>query len=284
VLENRVVSNDGTNDVIILKLGLPTPDHILGLPTGKHFMVYAQCEIFKEVVNEKNGEIVRCASGEKEIKMVARPYTPITNDNQKGSVDMVVKVYSEPGKEGKMSSHMGKLKVGDTLDLKGPIGHVHYTRNQVELHGKEIIGVKHVGMICGGTGITPMYQVISTALADPEDKTVFHLIYANQVPAGIMLQNELGAFQKAHPDRLTIEYVIDAKKGSQDKVLIDDTGRCYSVGFVTEQIIDQHICQVAGGQDKVELCFMCGPPQMIKYACLPNLKKLGFRREQLVEF
>ena len=138
-------------------------------------------KVFKEVVDEKTGRAERCESGEKEIKIVARAYTPITNDNQKGSVDMVVKVYSAPGREGKMSSHMGTLKIGDTLDLKGPIGHVHYKRNLFEMHGKQRIPVKHVGMICGGTGITPMYQVISTALADPEDKTVFHLIYANQV-------------------------------------------------------------------------------------------------------
>eukprot|EP00622_Pseudochattonella_farcimen_P003330 FR738481.1.p1 GENE.FR738481.1~~FR738481.1.p1 ORF type:complete len:157 (+),score=9.43 FR738481.1:54-473(+) len=139
-------------------------------------------------------------------------------------------------------------------------------------------------MICGGTGITPMYQVISTALADPEDKTVFHLIYANQVPSGIMLQDELSALQKVHPERLSIEYVVDAMEGSQDGVMADATGRRYSVGYITEQIINQHICQAAGSQSKVELCFMCGPPPMIKYACLPNLRALGFTEEQMVEF
>ena len=50
VLENRVVSNDGTNDVIFLKLGLPSPNHVLGLPPGKHFMVYAKCEVRKGIM------------------------------------------------------------------------------------------------------------------------------------------------------------------------------------------------------------------------------------------
>ena len=278
LLETRVVGNDGTNDVIFLKLGLPSPDHILGLPTGKHFMVYAKCEVFKEITNEETGKPERCPSGEKETKLIARAYTPISNDNQKGSVDMVVKVYSAPGKEGKMSSHMGQMKVGDTLELKGPIGHVHYTRNQIELHGKEKIAVKHVGMIAGGTGITPMYQVIQTALADPEDTTKFHLIYANQVNVGIMLVDELDAMQKAHPDRLTIEYVVDRKAAD----VVD--ARSYSVGFITKDTIEERICKVAGGQSQVELVCLCGPPGMIKFACLPNLEKLGFKDEQVVQF
>ena len=76
---------------------------------------------------------------------------------------------------------------------------------------------------------------------------------------------------------------MDAPKGFEEKNLMHE-GRRYSVGYVTEQIIDQHICKAAGGVNKVELCFMCGPPPMIKYACLPNLAKVGFAKEQMVEF
>ena len=34
-------------------------------------------------------------------------------------------------------------------------------------------------MIAGGTGITPMYQIIKSSLKDPKDKTQLRLIYAN---------------------------------------------------------------------------------------------------------
>jgi cytochrome-b5 reductase len=34
-------------------------------------------------------------------------------------------------------------------------------------------------MIAGGTGITPMYQIIKASVQDPEDKTQLRLIYAN---------------------------------------------------------------------------------------------------------
>ena len=37
----------------------------------------------------------------------------------------------------------------------------------------------HLIMIAGGTGLTPMYQIIKSSLKDPEDRTKLCLIYAN---------------------------------------------------------------------------------------------------------
>ena len=49
---------------------LPSEDHILGLPVGKHIFLSAKV----------NG------------KLVVRPYTPVTSDNVKGHMDLVIKV------------------------------------------------------------------------------------------------------------------------------------------------------------------------------------------------
>jgi NAD(P)H-flavin reductase len=43
------------------------------------------------------------------------------------------------------------------------------------------------GMVCGGTGITPMYQVIQAILADPADTTQLQMVYANVDPNSIIL-------------------------------------------------------------------------------------------------
>lgn len=37
----------------------------------------------------------------------------------------------------------------------------------------------HLVMIAGGTGITPMYQIIKSSIKTPGDKTRLSLIYAN---------------------------------------------------------------------------------------------------------
>lgn len=43
-------------------------------------------------------------------------------------------------------------------------------------------------MTQGGTGITPVLQVISAVLADPKDKTQLSLIYANQSEEDILVR------------------------------------------------------------------------------------------------
>ena len=43
-----------------------------------------------------------------------------------------------------------------------------------------LVQVKHVGMMAGGTGITPMLQVIRAILKHPDDQTHVSLIFANQ--------------------------------------------------------------------------------------------------------
>lgn len=40
---------------------------------------------------------------------------------------------------------------------------------------------KQVGLIAGGTGITPMLQIIRAMIKDPEDDTKVSLLFANQV-------------------------------------------------------------------------------------------------------
>jgi cytochrome-b5 reductase len=40
-----------------------------------------------------------------------------------------------------------------------------------------------VGLIAGGTGITPMYQLIKAIFKNPNDKTKVSLVYGNVNPA-----------------------------------------------------------------------------------------------------
>ena len=97
---------------------------------------------------------------------VIRPYTPLSRPNVKGHLDLAVKTYEQ----GKMSKHIGEMKVGDTLDFKGPILKIAYKKNEFA----------EIGMVAGGTGITPMLQVVDEILANPADKTKVSLIFGNQ--------------------------------------------------------------------------------------------------------
>ena len=61
-----------SHDTHLFRFGLPTPEHVLGLPIGQHVMLSYVDEDGKEV---------------------GRPYTPTSSDVDVGRVDFVVKVY-----------------------------------------------------------------------------------------------------------------------------------------------------------------------------------------------
>ena len=64
----------------------------------------------------------------------------------------------------------------------------------------------------GGTGITPMLQVISHVLKDKNDNTKLALLFANQSEDDILVREELENLQKEHSDRLKIWYTVDRPK------------------------------------------------------------------------
>ena len=92
-------------------------------------------------------------------KPISRAYTPTSSDDDVGHFDLVVKVYAQ----GNMSKHLDNMKIGDTIPVQGPKGRLTYKgHGQFNIRqGDEIKThkVSKVGMMAGGTGITPMLQV-----------------------------------------------------------------------------------------------------------------------------
>ena len=114
-----------SHDTHMFRFGLPTPEHILGLPIGQH---------------------IALSYTDKDGKEQGRPYTPTSSDVDKGHVDFVIKVYfpNERFPEGgKVSQHMHSLKIGDTLDFSGPKGRYEY-------RGKGTFAIKRLKSQGGG--------------------------------------------------------------------------------------------------------------------------------------
>lgn len=119
-----------------------------------------------------------------------------------------------------------------------------------------------VVMIAGGSGITPMLQLIRAICKDPHDKTKVSLLYANQSEKDILLRDELEEVVKSHSEQVKIWYTVDTS-GPNWK---------YSTGFINADMISQHMYPPSNDT----LVLMCGPPPMINHACTPNLDKLGY--------
>ena len=54
----------------------------------------------------------------------------------------------------------------------------------------------------------------------------------------------------------------------------------YSEGFISEEMCRKHLPE-PGPDVSV---FLCGPPPMLEFACMPNLKKLGFDMDRVTAF
>ncbi|OLY79584.1 NADH-cytochrome b5 reductase-like protein [Smittium mucronatum] len=203
-------------------------------------------------------------------KPVVRPYTPTSPENAKGYMDLIIKRYPD----GVMSNYVDSLKVGDDLLIKGPIVKYQYTPNMK----------KEIGMIAGGTGITPMLQVISKIAENPEDKTKVSLLFANVTEDDILLRNKLDQLQKDHPDQIKISYTLDKppKNWSGES------------GFVTPEMAKKYMPDPSLGDDTV--VFVCGPPGMMAAVSGKKtgpttqgelsgaLKKLGFTESNVFKF
>merc|ERR1711920_876672 len=92
---------------------------------------------------------------------------------------------------GKGSLFLDSKSVGDEIEISGPIGVNEYLgKGTFKLPGRTI-ATKSVGMLAGGTGLTPMLQVVQASLRDPADQTKFSLIYANKTEDDILCKDLL---------------------------------------------------------------------------------------------
>ncbi|XP_010632699.1 NADH-cytochrome b5 reductase 3 [Fukomys damarensis] len=255
LVDKEVISHDTRR----FRFALPSPQHILGLPIGQHIYLSARID----------------------GNLVIRPYTPVSSDDDKGFVDLVIKVYFKDTHPkfpagGKMSQYLENMQVGDTIEFRGPNGLLVYQgRGKFAIRPDKksspvVKTAKSVGMIAGGTGITPMLQVIRAILKDPDDHTVCYLLFANQTEKDILLRPELEELRNAHSTRFKLWYTLDRAPEGWD----------YSQGFVNEEMIRDHL--PAPGEQTLVL--MCGPPPMIQFACLPNLERLGHSKERYFTF
>ncbi|KAK3331461.1 hypothetical protein B0H66DRAFT_636313 [Apodospora peruviana] len=214
-------------NVYKLVFALPHASDVLGLPTGQHIALRATI----------NG------------KPVSRSYTPISNNSDLGRIELLIKVYEK----GLMTKHLEAMAVGESIEIRGPKGAMQYVSNSY---------AKHIGMVAGGTGITPMFQLIRAICDDEDDKTTISLLYANNTEEDILLRDELDGYVQMCPDKFKVKYVLSKPPAE---------GWAGGVGFVTQDMMREFLPKAEEGTKVL----LCGPPPMIN-AMSKNLVGLGF--------
>eukprot|EP00747_Dinoflagellata_sp_TGD_P166812 gnl/TRDRNA2_/TRDRNA2_190190_c0_seq1.p1 gnl/TRDRNA2_/TRDRNA2_190190_c0~~gnl/TRDRNA2_/TRDRNA2_190190_c0_seq1.p1 ORF type:complete len:319 (+),score=63.36 gnl/TRDRNA2_/TRDRNA2_190190_c0_seq1:79-1035(+) len=265
-------------DTKLFRISLGAKNTILGLPTGKHIAVFAPNPPSCIKSGKWNGR----DDPDRGKLEIDRKYTPTTGDETPGHVDLVIKIYRPgvfkmpDGKEvswedgGKMSLYLDSKKVGDEIEVTGPIGLLHALGGgQYKLPGR-IVTAKHVGMLAGGTGITPMLQLLQSSLLDPKDTVTYSLIYANKTEEDILVRDLLDDVAAKSSGRIKVTYTLDFPPANWT----------HKTGFISADMIKE--CLPPPSADTLVL--MCGPPPMVKFACQNNLDELGYPKASYFAF
>lgn len=207
---------------------LPNPDDVVGIPIGQHVAIKATID----------------------GQAITRSYTPISNNLDKGRMELLIKSYPD----GKLTSqYLAQLTPGkDQVLFRGPKGAMKYSPCMC----------KRIGMIAGGTGITPMYQLIRAVCEHETDTTEISLIYANRTEGDILLRRELEAFAHMYPKNFKLWYMLDEAPENWT----------YGTGYVTPAVMAE---KLPGPSDDTAI-MLCGPPGMVA-ASKKGLVAAGFR-------
>ncbi|KAF7193931.1 NADH-cytochrome b5 reductase 1 [Pseudocercospora fuligena] len=221
-----------SRDTVRLVFRLPQKTSVLGLPIGQHVAVRGYFD------------------DEKGHHTVVRSYTPVSNNKDLGRLELVIKMYPDGQLTGK---YLSSLQIGDQVEFRGPKGAMRYRKGLA----------KKIGMIVGGTGVTPMYQLIRAICEDKTDETQVQLICANRTPSDILLQTQLDRYQKMAPGKFDVLYIVDQS----------EPGWKGKVGRVDKAMMQEYL----PGAEKDNKIMLCGPPGMVN-AMIKNLVGLGFEK------
>jgi nitrate reductase (NAD(P)H) len=224
-------------DTKLFIFDLDHAEQSIGLPVGQHLMMRLKDP------NSKTGDAI------------IRAYTPISDVNDKGQLNVLIKIYYDTAerKGGRMTQALDAVEIGNTVDFKGPVGKFEYLgRGLCTVSGKQR-RVRRFIMICGGSGITPIFQVFRAVMGDPEDPTQCLLIDGNRVAEDILMKKELDQLAAANADRCRVLYTLSRPeaswaglKGRMDKALFESEIGPY------------------GSENEGDLVLVCGPEGMEK--------------------
>lgn len=172
-----------------------------------------------------------------------------------------------------MSEHLHSLNVNDSCSFKGPLPKYPWEANK---HNQ-------ICLIAGGTGITPMYQLIRQIFKNPDDKTKVTLVYGNVTQDDILLKREFQDLENTYPQRFKAFYVLEnPPKGWNG-----------GQGYITKDLLKTVLPEPK--EENIKL-FICGPPGMYKAISGAKvspkdqgelsgaLNELGYTKDQVYKF
>jgi nitrate reductase (NAD(P)H) len=243
-----------SHDVRIFKYLLEDVKQKLGLPIGQH--VYIR-------VKDLEG------------KWIQRAYTPISSPDELGYFQLLVKIYFPCPPRfpngGKLSMLLEQQIVHfDEIQVKGPLGSFTYLESGLCSIKQRRIQITDFCMIAGGSGITPIYQVLHAVLNNPSDPTQCFLIDANRSFEDILCFHQLCSWAEEESTRFQVLHFLNTQP--------DNAFPC-QVGYITKDAIQEFFPAPSPSR----LLLICGPPGLVQVVEKASVA-IGWTQEQLVVF
>jgi len=146
---------------------------------------------------------------------------------------------------GKMSTVINQsLKVGDEIEVMVPMGNFY---SEINENNK-----KHYLLFCGGSGVTPIFSILKTALAVEKESRVT-MIYANRNVESVVFGKDINELVQVNADRFKIYNVYDQGEVS-DPVFL---------GIMTSDKVKELVDRFVDVSD-IDEVFVCGPGVMME--------------------
>ncbi|KAI1462103.1 hypothetical protein F4805DRAFT_194083 [Annulohypoxylon moriforme] len=243
-----------SEDTKIFTFDLEHPTQTSGLPIGQHLMMRLRDPVTREAI--------------------IRSYTPLSEVTDKGKLDVLIKIYYDtPEKKGgKMTQALDAIPIGHFVDFKGPVGKFEYLGRGSCLISGQQRKVKRFIMICGGSGITPIFQVLRAVLTDDEDPTSCLVIDGNRVEQDILCKEDLDRMAISNSHKCRLLYTLSQPEPSWTGLR----------GRMDQELLGKEIgpCRNIDGED---LVLICGPEPLEK-SVRSILKGLGWKDDDLLFF
>ncbi|KAG2392725.1 hypothetical protein C9374_011450 [Naegleria lovaniensis] len=246
-----------TSDTKVFTMKLPSLSEFLPLKPGQHIQV-----AFSDKDSENN--------------LLVRKYTPTSVENR-GFFELTIKLYNH----GKMSQKLSKIKIGDTISARGPFG--------LDDLSERILNCYQIFMICIGSGITPMYQIIKHVAKEIEEKTPMKLrhmtlLYGNKTMQDIILEQNLTTVSKeVTTQEFTFEIFHKVSREPQDYLNTFSTENVhYEAGRMDEDYLNKHTNDSQADHNSC-LFFICGTDEFVQQT-KHLLSKNGHPQQNIIAF
>lgn len=158
------------------------------------------------------------------------------------------------------------------MKMEGPKGQlIYHGCGDYTIKKQEVKGKSRVGLVAGGTGITPVYQVMQAGLVN-KDQAKFSLLFGNQTVNDILLRKEIEDYAKNHSEFFSHFFTVD-------RAPEDGSEWSQGVGFITAEMLKEKMPEPS----PETLILFCGPPPFEKMM-ETHLAALGYSQDMWYKF